>query len=66
MIRNKLNSNSIIADKEKDIQAGTEKIRQQLNESYRQQEELSNQITSLKVCFFFLYTKNYIQGDFID
>ncbi|XP_051171433.1 thyroid receptor-interacting protein 11-like isoform X2 [Leptopilina boulardi] len=35
-------------DKEKDIQAGTEKIRQQLNESYRQQEELSNQITSLK------------------
>lgn len=35
-------------DKEKDIQSGTEKIRQQLNESYRQQEQLSIEISSLK------------------
>lgn len=48
-----MKSNVIVADKEKDIYAGTEKIRQQLNESYKRQEELSNEITSLKVGFLF-------------
>ncbi|XP_033213023.1 thyroid receptor-interacting protein 11-like isoform X2 [Belonocnema kinseyi] len=35
-------------DKDKDIHAATEKIRHQLNDSYRKQEELSNEILSLK------------------
>ncbi|XP_012269993.1 thyroid receptor-interacting protein 11 isoform X2 [Orussus abietinus] len=35
-------------DKEKDIQIATEKIRNQLHESYRKEEELMNEVTNLK------------------
>lgn len=40
----------LFADKEKDIQAATEKLRVKLEESYKKQEDLANDISNLKVC----------------
>ena len=55
------------SDKEKDIQAATEKIRQELNESYKKQEELSTEILSLKVrdFLFFFYDSCKLFSNFL-
>lgn len=39
-----------ISDKENDIRNATERIRQQLNDSFKKQDELNEEIKLLKVC----------------
>lgn len=42
---------NFIVDKEKDIITATERLQAKLNDSYKKQEELSNDISNLKVDF---------------
>lgn len=45
-----------VSEKERDIESAMEKIRCQLNEAYKKQDELLNEISILKVCFYLLCT----------
>lgn len=42
-------------DKESDIRNATDRIRQQLNDSFKKQDELNEEIKLLKVCLLNLY-----------
>jgi len=46
-----------LTDKERDVALATERIRSQLNESHRKQNELLSEIFVLKVCLIFSYTR---------
>lgn len=51
-----------LADKERDIISSTQKIRSQLNDSYKKQDELLKEISILKVSPYILHVSSTAIG----